>query len=308
MELFSSATQGRPETLFEMSRRHAEERKQLVDEKKWRRSLLMLGFSMREVLGDLPERVAATPEETNEVRDARRVADQERIQRENAEHRERLANMQPTIDDNTEDDATGEARARAREASDARRREQAAALRQKNREIRARLRSIGAAIDSKIWDDGEGSAGAARSMYAAQSRARKEHQAQMMRQQNSAYASRMRSAHASTGNKIWLDGEGSAGAARPVYAAASRARKEEEANTLRAENSMYYGRLRGVQAATDNGFHDGRAGSKVTPRSAFAAASRARKQQDERTVKTVLTPRSSAGFHAALSGRVRGRE
>lgn len=131
-----------PETLYALSERHATERMKMIKEKQWRRAMLSMGFYVREVLGDLAERVASVPEENNEERDARRMAELQRIHQENVAHRWRLQHMRTTIDDDTEDDATGLERARARVASEARRREEAAVIAQQNAEQRERLRAI----------------------------------------------------------------------------------------------------------------------------------------------------------------------
>lgn len=56
-----------------------------------------------------------------------------------------------------------------------------------------------------------------------------------------------------TDNKIWDDGEGSAGAMRSVVAAQSRARKEEEAKQLAAQNAAHKKSLANVHAAVDDG-------------------------------------------------------
>lgn len=92
---------------------------------------------------------------------------------EHAAHRERLANARSSIDDDTEDDATGEARARLKAESEVRRRVEAETLAQANSAYFERVRAATTVTDSKIWDDGEGSAGAMRSVVAAESKARK---------------------------------------------------------------------------------------------------------------------------------------
>ena len=56
----------------------------------------------------------------------------QRMAEENRQMKQRLREMKPTIDDDTEDDATGEARARCRIESIAKRKATLAALRAEN--------------------------------------------------------------------------------------------------------------------------------------------------------------------------------
>ena len=109
-----------------------------------RQNRALVREASRDELGDLRERIQAEY--------------WERVEAENAAHRERLTNSRSAIDDNTEDDATGEARARLRAESAARR--TAALERQKllNKKFFAHIRTAKSAIDTKIWDDGVGSA------------------------------------------------------------------------------------------------------------------------------------------------------
>lgn len=104
----------------------------------------------------------------------------QRFFQDRSTHREKLTNAKPTIDDDTEDDATGEARARLKAESAARKEAEAEALRASNREYFARINSVSTLTDSKIWDDGEGSAGAARAIVARESAARKKEEARML--------------------------------------------------------------------------------------------------------------------------------
>lgn len=90
---------------------------------------------VREVTRASPSRRVFGPlatMETNEVRDQRRKEEQRRIRRENKAMRERLANVRAKVDDDTEDDATGEWRARLRAESAAQRQQAMQALEQKN--------------------------------------------------------------------------------------------------------------------------------------------------------------------------------
>ena len=110
------------------------ERRQLKD---LRRALGEQRLDAAAVKRELAARVAALPEDlqenwNNEIRDRRRAEEQQRIRLENAAHYGRIANMRPVIDDDTEDDATGEARARLRAEAAARRRAEEAALAQDN--------------------------------------------------------------------------------------------------------------------------------------------------------------------------------
>lgn len=115
-----------------------------------------------------------------------------------AVHRHKLANMQSSIDDDTEDDATGEARAKLRAQSAARREVEAEALRMRNLQMRARINSIQAKTDSKVWDDGEGSAGAMRVVVARESKARRKAEAQSLAMSNKEHQRRVANATAAT--------------------------------------------------------------------------------------------------------------
>ena len=107
------------------------------------------------------------------------------------DHIKRLPTITSSIDDDTEDDATGEARARLREESETRRRAEAQELRERNKEYRAALSSVTSLTDSKIWDDGEGSAGAMRSVVATRSQARKAEEAKQLAAENEENRSRL---------------------------------------------------------------------------------------------------------------------
>ena len=104
--------------------------------------------------------------------------------------------MTSAIDDDTEDDATGESRARLRADSAARRQAQNDALRSANALYFAIINKTQTKTDSKVWDDGEGSAGAARSIVAAQSRARKEAERRQLEKDNAARVIRLSQVYA----------------------------------------------------------------------------------------------------------------
>ena len=87
-------------------------------------------------------------------------AAQAQQRKEQAAHRDKIKYMKSSIDDDTEDDATGEARARLKVESAARKKAEAEARRAENADFFARIRGVTTLTDSKIWDDGEGSAGA----------------------------------------------------------------------------------------------------------------------------------------------------
>lgn len=77
----------------------------------------------------------------------------EQAGQEHAAHRHRMANIKPTVDDDTEDDATGEARARLRVESAARRAAKADALKAENQRYFAAIGKVTTLTDSKIWDE-----------------------------------------------------------------------------------------------------------------------------------------------------------
>jgi hypothetical protein len=170
------------ETLFELSERHADERRKMLIERAWRKRMLQMGCNRADVIADLEERLQNLPiEETNELRDQRRADELERIRRENKAHRERIANVRTKVDDDTEDDATGEARARARSVSIAKRQASAEALQQANVQHNRRMSSVQAAVDDDVMDD---AAGRARVQFAEESRERKEAEAQQLAEAN----------------------------------------------------------------------------------------------------------------------------
>ena len=106
-----------------------------------------------------------------------------------------MANITSAIDDNTEDDATGEARARLRAESEARRLVQAEALLSANERYYALITQAQSHLDTRIWDDGEddgeGSAGAMRSIVAAQSRERVHQEKLRLEQENAVLSERL---------------------------------------------------------------------------------------------------------------------
>jgi hypothetical protein len=81
-------------------------------------------------------------DELGEVRDLLQQRFKDRVKEENKAHMERLASMKPTIDDDTEDDATGEARARLKVESAERRKAEAQALRAKNAQFFSRVKKV----------------------------------------------------------------------------------------------------------------------------------------------------------------------
>jgi hypothetical protein len=89
-------------------------------------------------------------DELGALRDAMKAREKMRIARENAEYKQRLAIMAPTIDDDTEDDATGEARARLKVDSAKRFRDKAKAMSKKNKEYFARVKQAQPTLDTKV--------------------------------------------------------------------------------------------------------------------------------------------------------------
>ena len=137
-------------------------------------------------------------DELGEVRDFIASQRQAYIKKDNHTHRTRLANMKATIDDDTEDDETGEARARMRVESAARRRADVEKLREANRAFFQRIKGAQPVTDTKIWDDGAGSAGEARAIVAAQAKARRIAEAKKLATENKAYQRRMSNVRAVT--------------------------------------------------------------------------------------------------------------
>jgi len=120
------------------------------------------------------------------------------MQMHDAGHRERMAKMTSSIDDDTEDDATGVARARLKADSAAKRQEAANRLKEENANYFAMLNSTRTVLDTKVWDDGAGSAGAMRSVVAARARERREKEAQRIAAENEVYRTRMANARPET--------------------------------------------------------------------------------------------------------------
>ena len=198
----ASLRRNMPESQFEMMERHLAARRKMIDASRWRKKQLQLGLSMAQVLSDpetasIVDELEAYPEETNEIRDRRRAEDQMRIRRENREQRIRLAYMRPTIDDDTEDDATGIARAEARAESANTRREEAIAISIANKAHRMRLAAVKARTDDDVTDD---AAGFARARVAAESNRRKQQEQQRIATDNAAYARRIARVQAVTDN------------------------------------------------------------------------------------------------------------
>ena len=161
------------EAYFQMCQRHHATRRTAALAAAWRRKQLEMGLSMAEIMESDPETRELVEnlevhQETNEIRDAKRAEDQARIRRENYEHRQRLRHMRPVIDDDTEDDETGVARAAARAASARRRREERAAISLANKTHRMRLDAVKARTDDDVSDD---PSGMARRQVAAANRA-----------------------------------------------------------------------------------------------------------------------------------------
>ena len=118
--------------------------------------------------------------------------------KEQAGHRERLANAGPVITDDVEDVATAETRKNLKLASAAKREEAQEAIQAANSVYFERLSSVAALTDSKIWDDGEGSAGAMRSVVAAQSEERKKKEAAELAKRNKGLKERLANVEAKT--------------------------------------------------------------------------------------------------------------
>lgn len=132
-------------------------------------------------------------DELGAVRDRMKQMERDRIARENAANKMRLLGMTPTIDDDTEDDATGEARARLRVESAKKFRAQLRERSRKNAEYFARVRAAKATLDTKIWDDetvdaqGNVIKGAGREAAAAASKARKAKEAKDLAKANATF-------------------------------------------------------------------------------------------------------------------------
>ena len=150
------------------------------------------------------ERVHGNPrnDELRMVRDRIWSDYQARITAENKAHRDKLCNMKPTIDDDTEDDATGEARARLKVEAAERRVAAEVARKAVNVQYFAYIRAAQAVTDTKIWDDGVGSAGAMRSVVAAKKRAIKKAEAIELARKNKELADRLKQVKAMTDNDV----------------------------------------------------------------------------------------------------------
>ena len=172
-----------------------------------------------------------------------------------------------------------------------------------NRALALRRKNVKAAVDDDITDDvaidadGNVILGAGRDAAAAASKARKEAEAQRLAQENAEYRSMIANTVAKTDDDITddvtVDADGNVvlGAGRDAAAAASKARKEAEAEKLARENAAYRERIASTVAATDNDITDDvltlEDGSVVMGggRDAAAAASKARQQADAKRLE-----------------------
>ena len=89
-------------------------------------------------------------DELGAMRDLMKQRERDRIAKDNAEYKSKLANIAPTIDDDTEDDATGEARALLKLDSAQRFRAKAKAMSRRNAEYFARVRQAQPTLDTKV--------------------------------------------------------------------------------------------------------------------------------------------------------------
>lgn len=105
-------------------------------------------------------------------------------------------------------------------------------------------------ICAAAQDDATGEARARLRVESARRRSEAEAE---RRRQNAEYFARLRKTKTLTDSKIWDDGEGTAGAMRSVVAARSRARKQEEKETLRSQNAALQRRLHEAGSRTDDG-------------------------------------------------------
>lgn len=121
------------------------------------------------------------------------------IEEENKVYKEHLANAKPTIDDDTEDDATGEARARLRVESAAARQAAEAERKAKAREFHAKIKAATTVTDD--WMDTEAAA-LARDRMASESKARKAAEQAAINEANKAMAERLSKVKALTDDDI----------------------------------------------------------------------------------------------------------
>lgn len=111
----------------------------------------------------------------------------QQIEEENKVYKDHLKNAKPTIDDDTEDDATGEARARLRVEAAAAREAAEAERKAKARDFHAKIKAAHTVTDD--WMDTEAAA-VARDRMAAESRARKATEQAAIAEANRALADR----------------------------------------------------------------------------------------------------------------------
>lgn len=196
-------------------------------------------------------------DEMGAVRDSIQTQFAERIQQENKEIHVRLATIKPTIDDDTEDDETGVARARLKKEAAARRIEVLATVRRDNAKFFAVVLNAQPVTDTKIWDDGPGSAGAMRAVAAREWKQRRRAEAIELRRRNAEMRERIKSMKAVLDVDI---SDEAAGAARISMAKATKERRKEEARRIAEQNARNARRLKAVKSVTDTDISDEGAG------------------------------------------------
>ena len=137
----------------------------------------------------------------------------EGIKKDHKAHCKRVASIKPTIDDDTEDDATGEARAAKRVESAANRKAKMERLKLENQQYFARVKAVTTVTDVKLDDE---EAYAARGKIAAETRARKKAEATELAKKNAELMERIKNAKSLTDDDI---GDDAAGMARAGKAA-----------------------------------------------------------------------------------------
>lgn len=179
---------------------------------------------------------------------AKKTADQ--IRQGNIEHMAKIASVKPVIDDDVEDEATGEARKEMAAASAARRAAEEEARKAEVKEYYARLKAKTTVIDDEMDTE---AAAIARAEFAAASRARRAAEAAEIHRENEELKQRLSQIKPQIDMDITDE---VAGEAREKRAAENMARRQAKIEKLKAENLEMRRRIEESKAKTDDDVTD----------------------------------------------------
>uniref|UniRef100_A0A7S2CBW9 Trichohyalin-plectin-homology domain-containing protein n=1 Tax=Haptolina brevifila TaxID=156173 RepID=A0A7S2CBW9_9EUKA len=199
---------------------------------------------------------------------------EERRRKENSRLAARLAYARPTIDDDTEDDATGERRAMLRVEAAAARKAKEEARKQANAKFFAGIKKAQTVIDTWIEDDGTEAANM-RGVLHQRAVEQMEREALERKRRNKAIAKHLKDVHAVVDDE--LDAEAKAKAAE--LANANRARNKALSQQLAQKNAEIKQKLLAAKSVTDTDLMDEEAGEMIA---VMHAQAQARREEEER--------------------------